>query len=480
MSAEKTRPEEYRLFIDGQWVGGGPLLEVSNKYSGQVIAALPTARKEDLDAAIAAAERAAAVMADMPAHRRAAVLLKTAELIQAQHRAFSTTIAAEAGKALKFARAEVDRAISTFTVASEEAKRIHGETLPLDAVPSGEGYFGFYLRRPVGVVAAISPFNFPLNLVAHKVAPALAAGNSVVLKPASWTPISAVMLCQVLEQAGLPGGAINLVVGSGGTVGEWLVADPRVAKVTFTGSPPVGRRITSLAGIKKVTLELGNTSPVIIAPDADLAYAAKRCAVGAYYNSGQVCISVQRIYSQKPVYQAFTDDFVSASEAMVVGDPLDERVDVGPMIDVKEAERIEGWIEEATQGGAKILSGGTRQGAVYNPTVLADVKPEMKVVAQEAFAPVASVIACEAFEDALEQANAGEYGLQVAVFTRDIGRVLQAIKRLNFGGVIFNESPAFRADHMPYGGNRQSGLGREGLKFAIDEMTNIQMVVIRM
>jgi acyl-CoA reductase-like NAD-dependent aldehyde dehydrogenase len=470
---------EHKLLIDGRWVSAGPLLQVKNKYSGDLFAAVPTARREDVDAALAAAEKAGPVMADMPAHKRGALLSRAAGLIEARREEFARTIAAEAGKALKYARIEVERAISTFTIAGEEAKRIHGETIPLDGVPSGEGYFGFYLRRPVGVIVAISPFNFPLNLVAHKVAPALAAGNTLVLKPASVTPITAVLLCQVLQEAGLPAGAINLIVGSGGTVGEWLVADPRVAMVTLTGSKAVGRRIAEMAGIKKVTLELGNTSPVVIAPDADLALAARRCAIGAYYNSGQVCISVQRIYSQRPVYESFVERFVDAAKGMVVGDPLDERVDVGPMIEEKEAVRIEGWVDEAQAGGAQVLTGGTRQGPVYQPTVLTDVAPSMKVVADEAFAPVASVIACDDFEEALRQADSTEYGLQASVFTNDLQRVLLAIRRLNFGGVIFNDSPAFRADHMPYGGNRQSGLGREGVRFAMEEMTNVQMVAIR-
>jgi acyl-CoA reductase-like NAD-dependent aldehyde dehydrogenase len=418
-------------------------------------------------------------MADLPPHRRYEILFRAAGLIRERSEEFARTIATEAGKALKFARIEVDRAIGTFTFAAEEAKRMHGETVPLDAIPSGEGYFGYYVRRPVGVIVGISPFNFPLNLVAHKVAPALAAGNTMVLKPASWTPVTAVLLCQVLEKAGLPPGALNLIVGPGGTVGEWLVTDPRVAKITLTGSVQVGRQILSMAGIKKVTLELGNTGPVIIAPDADLEYAAKRCAIGAYYNSGQVCISVQRIYSQRPVYDAFTDRFVQASKGMVVGDPLDERVDVGPMIDEKEARRIESWVTEAQGGGAHVLTGGSRQGAVYQPTVLTDVTPAMKVVADEAFAPIASVIACDDFEESLRQADDTSYGLQVSVFTRDLQRVFQAVRRLNFGGVIVNDSPAFRADHMPYGGNRQSGLGREGVRFAMEDMTNIQMVAIR-
>src|SRR5512142_176013 len=470
---------EYKLFVDGQWVAGGAPIEVVNKYNGQVIATLSTARKEDVDAAIAAAERAAPIMADMPAYRRAEILLRTAALLKERHEDLAKTIAAEAGKALKFARAEVDRGINTFTIASEEAKRLHGETIPLDAVPAGEGYFGFWMRRPVGVIAAISPFNFPLNLVAHKVAPALAAGNSLVLKPATSTPITAVKLVQALQDAGLPPGAINLVVGSGGTVGEWMVTDPRVAKITFTGSPPVGAHILAVAGIKKVTLELGNTSPVIVAPDADLDFVAKRCAVGAYYNSGQVCISVQRIYSQKQVYEPFAEKFVKATDAMVVGDPLDERVDVGPMIDSKEVDRIEGWVNEAQSCGAKVLTGGKREGTVYYPTVLTEVQPDMKVVAEEVFAPVASVISCDDFEESLRRANDTKFGLQVGVFTRDIDRVLTAVKRLNFGGVIINDTPNFRADQMPYGGNRQSGLGREGVRFAMEDMTSIQMVAIR-
>lgn len=471
---------EYKLLIGGEWTGNGDALEVKNKYDGSTVGVLPTASREDLDQAIEAAQGAEDLMAEMPAYKRAEILLKTAALLRERSDDLAKTIAAEAGKALKFARAEVDRAVSTFTIASEEAKRLHGETIPLDAVPAGEGYFGFWTRRPVGVIAAISPFNFPLNLVAHKVAPAIASGNTIVLKPASTTPLTAVKLCEILVEAGLPAGAINLVVGSGGTVGEWLVTDPRVDKITFTGSPDVGRHILSVAGIKKVTLELGNTSPVVVAPDADLDFVAKRCAVGAYYNSGQVCISVQRIYSEKQIYEPFSEKFVRAAEAMVVGDPLDERVDVGPMIDSREVDRIEGWVNEAKDSGAKILTGGKRDGTVYYPTVLAGVSEEMKVVAEEAFAPVASVIASDDFESALEQANDTKFGLQVGVFTKDVGRVFQAVKRLNFGGVIINDTPNFRADHMPYGGNRQSGLGREGVRFAMEEMTNIQLVAIRL
>ncbi len=471
---------DYRLFIDGKWVVGGSPLEVKNKYSGETIATVATAGRNDVDAAIAAALRARQVMADMPAYRRAEILLRTAALLRERAEDLAVTIAAEAGKALKFARIEVDRAQNVFTIAAEEAKRLHGETLPLDAHPSGEGYFGFWTRRPVGVIAAISPFNFPLNLVAHKLAPAIAAGNSVVLKPASSTPLTACKLCRILEEAGLPAGALNLVVGAGGTVGEWLITDDRVDKITFTGSPAIGRHILSVAGIKKVTLELGNASPVIVASDADLDFAARRCALGAYYNSGQVCISVQRIYCQKEIYAAFLEKFIAASAAMVVGDPLDERVDVGPMIDIREARRIDSWVREAVASGAEKVLGGQRQGLVFLPTILTGVGPEMKVVREEAFAPVASVVSCPDFSEALRQADDSPFALQAGVFTQDIGRVFQAIKHLNFGGIIINDTPSFRADHMPYGGNRQSGLGREGLRFAMEDMTNIQLVAIRM
>jgi acyl-CoA reductase-like NAD-dependent aldehyde dehydrogenase len=470
---------EGKLFIGGRWVEAGEPLEVRNKYTGEIIGTLPVARHVDVDAAIASAAEAAPVMAAMPAHRRAEILSGVAARLVARREEFARTIAAEAGKALKYARIEVDRAVSTFTFAAEESRRIHGETIPLDAVAAGEGYFGFYHRRPVGVVAAITPFNFPLNLVAHKVAPALAAGNAIVLKPASATPMTSWLLCSVLQECGLPDGGINLVVGPGSTVGEWLVSDDRVGKVTFTGSLDVGRKIAASAGVKKVTLELGNTSPVIVAPDADLDLAARRCALGAYYNSGQVCISVQRIFASRRVFDPFTERFVRSAESLVVGDPLDERVDVGPMIDEREAIRIEGWVDEARAAGAKVATGGRRAGPVYWPTVLTDVTPQMRVVSHEAFAPVASVMPYADFEEALQAADATPYGLQAAVFTKDLDRLFQALRRLNFGGIIINDAPTFRVDHMPYGGTRQSGLGREGVRFAIEEMTNIQMVVIR-
>ena len=472
---------EAKLFIRGQWVEAGPPLEVKDKYTGDLIGTVPTARPQDVETAVTAAVEGAGEMAEMPAHKRSELLLQARDRIAQRKEEFSQLIAAEAGKALKWARIEVDRALNTFTFAAEEAKRIHGETVPLDAVPAGEGYFGFYIRRPVGVVAAITPFNFPLNLVAHKVAPALAAGNAVVLKPASSTPLTSVLLCRVLDEAGFPPGAVHLVVGSGAEVGEPLAKDPRVAKISFTGSAAVGERLTQIAGIKKITLELGNTSPVIVDENvSDMESIAKKCAVGAYYNSGQVCLSVQRIYVHRRVYEPFLEAFVKATEAMTVGDPLDERTDVGPMISEQDARRIESWVEEARSQGAKVLTGHKREGAVYRPTVLTDLTPEMKVVCREAFAPVAGVLPFDDFEEALRQADATEYGLQAAVFTRDISRAFEAVRRLNFGGVILNDVPTFRADHMPYGGVRRSGLGREGVRYAVEEMTNVRMVVLRL
>ncbi|WP_376788452.1 aldehyde dehydrogenase family protein [Thermoflexus sp.] len=477
---ERVRFGEAKQFIGGQWTDGGTPIPVRDKYTGEVIGTVPEARREDVEAAVAAAQEGAKAMASLPAWRRAEILRGAAERIRAQKEEFARLIAAEAGKALKWARAEVERAIWTFTIAAEEARRIEGEVIPLDAVPAGEGYFGFYVRRPVGVVAAITPFNFPLNLVAHKVAPALAAGNAVVLKPASATPLTAVRLAQVLEAAGIPAGGFNLIFGPGGTVGEWLAGHPGVGKVSFTGSRAVGDRLTRVVGIKKLTLELGNTTPVIVAEDVkDLDWVARRLAVGAFYNSGQVCISVQRIYGVRRIFEPLVETFSRAASEMVVGDPLDERVDVGPLIDEREAMRVEGWIQEALHGGAEAVAGARREGPIVWPTVLIRVRPEMRVVREEVFGPVASMLDAEDFEEALAAANATEYGLQVAVFTRDINRVLRAIQGLDFGGIIINDTPSYRADHMPYGGVKGSGLGREGVRYAIEEMTNIHMVVIR-
>ena len=467
------------LFIDGAWKQTRERGQVRNKFTGEIFSEFACASAEDVEAAVAAAIKGSSVMAEMPLYRRAEILRRTSELLLAHKEEIAICIAKEGGKPLKFARLETDRAVDTFRLASEEAGQIHGETIPIDAVKSGEGLFGFWQRRPVGVVGAITPFNFPLNLVAHKVAPALAAGNSVVLKPAEITPLTAGLLCSLLTEAGLPAGALNLVHGPGETVGDRLVRHRGVNKITFTGSAAVGRSILAAAGIKKVTLELGNNSPVVIAADADLKLAAAKCALGANYHSGQVCISTQRIYIQVSVYDEFRERLRSEVERLIVGDPLDETVDVGPLIDVKEADRVMSWIAEARSQGATLLHGGRRERALVWPMLVENVNPQMKIVCQEVFGPVASLIRCESFEEALRQADDTEYGLQAAIFTRDIDRILSGIKALHFGGVIVNDAPHLRPDMIPYGGNRQSGLGREGLRFAIEEMTNIQTVMIR-
>jgi acyl-CoA reductase-like NAD-dependent aldehyde dehydrogenase len=470
----------FQMLIDGKWLAGSTQREVKNKYNGDVLGTIPMAETAEIDQAIAAAQRAFPGWAALPAYQRAAILGKAAGLLQQRREEIARTIAAEAGKALKFARAEADRGIQTFSFAAEEAKRLHGETVPLDATPAGATHMGFFLRVPVGVVVAISPFNFPLNLVAHKVAPALAVGNTVVLKPATVTPLTSVILGEILQEAGLPAGVLNIIFGDGRTVGDQLVTDPRPAKVTFTGSPPVGRHIMSRAGLKKVTLELGNSSPTIVDQDADLSVTVPKCVVGSFYNSGQVCLSVQRIYVNRGIVKEFTERFVEATAALKVGDPLDEACDVGPMIDEGEAIRAEAWVNEAAADGAKILIGGKREGPIFHPTVLTQVTQAMKVVCSEVFAPVVSIMPFDDFTEALHQANDTSYGLQAGVFSRDIGKAWQAIKHLDFGGVIINDVPTFRADHMPYGGVKESGIGREGVRHAIEEMTHIKMVAFNL
>jgi acyl-CoA reductase-like NAD-dependent aldehyde dehydrogenase len=452
------------------------MLAVLDKYTGESIAELPHAGPVEVGAAIARAEAAFPQWADTPAHRRAAILARTAAGLEARRDEIAALICREAGKAWKHAVGEVQRGIETFQFAAEEAKRIHGETIPMDASPSGEHRVGFYLRAPLGVVAAITPFNFPLNLVAHKVGPALAAGNTIVLKPAEETPLTAATLGHVLADAGLPDGVFNLVFGDGPTTGEALVTDPRPAKISFTGSPPVGARIVALAGLKRVTLELGNNSGTIVEPDADVDRAIPRCVMSAFANAGQVCISLQRLYLHEAIAPAFLERFIAATNALKVGNPLDRDCDVGPMISDEAADRAEAWINDAVKEGARLLAGGRREGRLVWPTVLTDTRPEMKVMCQEAFAPLVSVVTYARFDDALAMLADSPYGLQAGLYTRDLHKAFAAVKRLDVGGVIVNDTSIFRVDHMPYGGNRMSGIGREGVRFAVEEMTNLKMV----
>lgn len=469
----------YRFLVAGTWIDDASSMAVVDKYTGDVIATVPVASRETVDRALAAAHAAFPGYAKTPAHLRSRILARAAHSLETCKEEIAALICREAGKAWKYAIGEVSRGIETIQFSAEEAKRIHGETVPMDASATGEGRIGFYLRSPVGVVAAITPFNFPLNLVLHKVGPALAAGNTVVLKPASTTPLTAIRLGEIFHEAGLPPGVFNIVVGAGSTVGDWLVTDRRVAKVSFTGSPPVGEAITRKAGLKKVTMELGNNSGTIIEPDANLEEAVPRCVMSAFANSGQVCISLQRLYLHKEIAAEFTKRFLEATARLKVGNPLDKDCDVGPMIDEAEAIRAQSWIDEAVAGGAKVLIGGRREGKVLYPTVLTEVRPDMKVMCAETFAPLVSMYEYETFEDAVRMIDDSPYGLQAGIYTRDIRKAFYAVEHINAGGIMINDTSIFRVDHMPYGGNKMSGLGREGVRFAIEEMTNIKMVVIK-
>ena len=414
----------------------------------------------------------------LPAHKRAEILVRVAGQLGRRHEEVAETIAAEAGKPLKAARVEASRAMSTFTFAAVEARKLTGEMVPMDASQAGAGKLAFTLRRPIGVVGAISPFNFPLNLVAHKIAPALAAGCAVVLKPASQTPFSALLLAELETEAGLPPGWLNVLVGPASEIGDVLVDDERVRAITFTGSGEVGWKLAERAPRKRVKLELGNATPVIVEADADLEDVATRLAANAFSFAGQSCISVQRIYVQRAVYDDLVARFVPKVEALVVGDPLDETTDVGPLIDAGSRERVLEWIEEARTAGAEILTGGELENGLVRPTVIANAAPDLKVSCEEVFGPVCTITPYDTLDEAVELANGTRYGLQAGIFTSDLRTALDAVQRLEFGGVTVNEAPTFRADQMPYGGVKDSGNTREGPAYAAREFTEDRLVVI--
>ncbi|SNB44879.1 aldehyde dehydrogenase family protein [Geobacter sp. DSM 9736] len=473
--------KRYKVLVGGEWIGDdGRGIDVINPFDDSVVGVVPETTMDGVDEAIEAARAGFIAVSQLPGYRRAEILNRTAELILRDQEEIAEIIAREAGKSWKFAITEAKRSAETFSFAAVEAKAAHGEIVPMDASPVSAGRFGFYIRTPIGVIGAISPFNFPLNLVAHKVAPAIAAGNSIVLKPATKTPLSSIKLAELLTEAGLPPGGINLVIGSGKTVGNKLVEDERLAMLTFTGSPPVGRDIKSRSGLKRVTLELGSNSPTIIAEDGDVDHAVGRCVVGSFANSGQVCISVQRIFVHTARYDEFIGKFIEATNKLKVGNPLDPDSDIGPMISRYELERAVSWLEEAKNAGATIAAGGGVVGNCLQPTILTGVTRDMKVMCSEVFAPIVSVVRCDSYEEALDMADDSVYGLQAGVYTSDINKAFHAIKKLDVGGVIINDVPTFRVDHMPYGGNKESGLGREGVRYAMEEMTNIKMVCINL
>src|SRR4051812_22146119 len=467
---------ERKLPIAGQWVETGDWIEVRSPYSGEVVGRVAKGGASEAKRALDAAE---AVMREpLPAHERAAILDRTAALLRDREDELARTICAEAGKPMKAARVEAQRAVSTYTFAAVEARKLAGHTVPMDASAAGVGKLAFTLRLPVGIVGAISPFNFPLNLVAHKLAPALAAGCAVVLKPASQTPMSALLLAELEQEAGLPAGWLNVVCGSASEIGDVLVGDERVALITFTGSGTVGWGIRERAARKRVSLELGNATPVIVEPDADLDEAAAKLAANAFSFAGQSCISVQRIYVHRDVRDAFLERFLPKVEALRVGDPSEEETDVGPVIDDDARERILAWIEEAQSRGAEILAGGQTENGLIRPTLISEPPDDAKVACEEVFGPVVVVDAYDAIEQAIERANGTRYGLQAGIFTANVRTALRAARELEFGGVTVNEAPTFRADQMPYGGVKASGNTREGPAYSVRELTEERLVVL--
>ena len=473
-----TTAVERKLLVDGEWVETGDWLEVLSPYDGSLVGRVPKGGTTETRRAI---EAAAGAMHDpLPAHERAAILDRTAQLITDRSEEIARTISSEAGKPMKAARVEAARASSTFTMAAVEARRLTGDVVPMDASPAGVGKLAMTLRVPIGVVGAISPFNFPFNLVAHKVAPALAAGCAVVLKPASQTPLSALLLAELETEAGLPRGWLNVVCGSAAEIGDVLVDDERVTLITFTGSAGVGWKLRERAPRKRVNLELGNATPVVVAADADLDDAATRLAANAFSFAGQSCISVQRIYVERSAYDDFLERFLPKVADLVVGDPADDTTDVGPLIARSERDRVLEWIDEAKASGARVLAGGVLDGDLLRPTVIADAPPDAKVACDEVFGPLCTVSAYDTLDEAVALANGTRYGLQAGIFTRDVKAALEAARLLEFGGVTINEAPTFRADQMPYGGVKDSGNTREGPAYAVREMTEERLVVVQL
>src|SRR6266550_341569 len=468
--------QEKKLLLDGEWIETGKWHEVRSPYSGETITRVPQAGAEHARKAVDAAARAMKV--PLPAHKRAEILDGVAAVLRERQDEVARTISSEAGKPLKAARVEADRAVSTFTMAAVEARRLAGEMVPMDASPAGVGKIAYTMRIPIGVIGAITPFNFPLNLVAHKLAPALAAGCAVILKPASQTPLTALRLAALCEEAGLPAGWLNVLPGKAVEIGDVLVEDERVRMLTFTGSADVGWGLRARAPRKKVALELGNASPVLVEPDADLDLATAKVATHAFSFAGQTCVSIQRVFVHHELVDDFLARLVPKVEALRVGDPADEATDLGPVIDRQNHERIRAWLDEAIAGGAEVVTGGAEEGGLLRPTVLKGVKPEMKVCSHEIFGPVCSVIPYDSLDEALEQANATEYGLQAAIFTRSIEPAVRAAGGLKFGSVMINEAPEWRVDQMPYGGTKASGNTKEGPAYTIREMTEDRLIVL--
>ncbi|MFD1779804.1 aldehyde dehydrogenase family protein [Fredinandcohnia salidurans] len=472
--------EKQQLFINGNWEDGVQYEELHSPYNQEIIAMIPLATKEQVENAIASAQQTTKTMRNLTAFERAEILEKVSALFTERLEECALILASENAKPLKAARAEIVRTAETYKFAAEEAKRLHGETVPLDAAKNGKGRFGYTKREPLGVVAAITPFNFPFNLVAHKLGPAFAAGNTVVLKPASQTPLSAIMTAKLFEEAGLPKGALNVVTGKGSVVGDLLVQDDRVKMITFTGSVPVGTRIKEKAGLKRVTLELGSNAAVIIDSTDDLETVAARCAEGAFNFAGQVCISVQRIYVNENVFEEFVEKLKYYTSQLILGDPKSETTDVSALINPNETDRIDNWVQEAKADGAKLVYGGKQEGTVFQPTILVNTNEKLSVSCNEAFGPVVTVNSYKTWDEAISLVNDSEYGLQAGVYTTNIQKAFEAADQLEVGGVIINDIPTFRVDNMPYGGVKNSGVGKEGIKYSTEDMTEMKFVSFKL
>ncbi len=471
-----TKP--HPIFLAGRWVESDDPLVVSNparpdEPAGTTFNASPAQYEEAVEAAVAAFE----VTRTLPAYERGAILRSISAGIKARREELGRLIALEAGKPIRDSLVEVDRAVLTFRLGAEEAERMVGETIPLDLMPSSRGRIGITRRFPIGPIAAISPFNFPLNLAAHKLAPAIASGNPIVLKPPSKDPLTMLTVAEIVEEAGAPAGSVSILPMTR-ELGDRMVADERFKLLTFTGSPSVGWRMKERAGKKKVVLELGGNAGVIVDRSADLDWAVRRTVIGAFTYAGQVCISVQRMFVHEAIWDDFMDRFVEAARAIRIGDPLDPQTELGPMVDEAAASRTQRWVDEAVAMGGKVLLGGTAEGTVFAPTVLTEVPLAAQVCSNEAFAPLAVAFPFSDFGDAVRQVNDSMFGLQTGVFTNDLGHAWQAFSDLDVGGVIVNDIPTYRIDHMPYGGVKDSGLGREGLRWAIDDMTEVRIMVL--
>ena len=467
-----------QLFLKGKWYDLNEKTEVLNPYDGSVIDTVPSASPKEITIAIDGLVNGAKTMRQMPSFRRVEILRKTANLIREHQKELGVLISTEEGKVLSESHIEVSRAAETIDLSADEARRMNGETVPLDSTPSGVGKLGLTLRVPCGIVAAITPFNFPLNLVAHKVGPAIAGGNAVLLKPASDTPLSSLKLVELLLEAGLPEDSIACVTGSGTMLGKAICSDSRIRKISFTGSAEVGEQICTLAGLKRITMELGSNSPVIVLDDADPQKVAESIAITGFANAGQVCISSQRILATPKIHSDLLEALTSRVGQLTAGNQLDDQFDIGPLVRESDANRVKEWLTQAQSEGAELLCGGERQGAVIQPAVLGNVRNEMRISSQELFGPAIGVTKTENINEAISLANNTQFGLSASIFTKDINEAIRFAHEVDSGNLHINFGTAWRAETMPYGGLKQSGMGKEGPKYAIDEMTETKMVII--